>query len=96
MNFTMLGGCSINDDDEGFCDDGRVVLVLNEHQFISCMKELSVIWDDKHKKQGQMLEIYRLLRESYESNYAMCCGIEFKSIRKKVICPSCGKIVSLT
>ena len=96
MQFNALGGCSINDEDEYFCEDGRVILVLNEHQFIHSMKELAKIWDDGNKMSGQMLEIYKLLKESYESNYAICCGITFKSIRKKVICPSCGQIVSLT
>jgi len=84
------GTCIIGDSDEDFCDEGRVVVVLNEHQFISVMKDLSKL------DQYYNLEIKKVLEESYNSNYAMCCGIEFKSIRKKVICPSCGKIVSLT
>ena len=96
MNFTMLGECSINDDDEYFCDNGKVVLVLDAGQYIGVMKELSKIWDDKNKLAGQMLWIFKLLKESYESNYGMCCNIEFKSIQKKVVCPSCGRMVSLT
>lgn len=84
------GVCTINDDDEGFCDDGVVSLQLNNHEFVSIMNDLSKLPD------GQFTEIYKLLEESYKSNYGYCCNTEYRSIDKTAICHKCGKIVRLT
>ena len=84
------GTCTINDDDEAFCEDGMIVLHLNDVQYTQVMKELSKL------KGGQFTKIYNILEKEYKENYGTCCGVEFRSAQKNVICNGCGKVVGLT
>ena len=74
----------INDDDEHFFDNGMVVMAMREEEFMNFLRRLPpFIADD-------------VLKEYYKANYGTCCGITYHSNRKKVICPSCAEVVSLT
>lgn len=74
----------INDDDEGFAEDGVQVMVLTGAEF-----EELLVYLPKGKAQG-------LLDKFYGANFQYHCNIMHYSNKSRTICQGCGEILQLT
>ena len=74
----------INDDDEGFAEDGIQVMVLTGAEF-----EELLVYMPKDKAQG-------LLDKFYGANFKYHCNIMHYSNKSRTICQGCGEVLELT
>lgn len=93
MNISRKGVTSISDDDEYFFESGVFELQLNQKDFHNLL-----IAALKSSPEFYYSGLFKLLNEVYsgEQNEGICCSITFRSNIKNLICPKCGKKVSLT
>ena len=74
----------INDDDEGYAEDGIQVMVLTGAEF-----EELLVYLPQDKAQA-------LLEKHYGANFKYHCNIMHYSNKNRIICQGCGKILKLT
>lgn len=74
----------INDDDEGFAEDGIQVMVLTGAEFEDLLVSLPIA-------KGEAL-----LDKFYGANFKYHCNIMHYSNKSETLCQGCGKVLQLT